>query len=63
MEAERPSTRERTLLAAVAAETTDGERVELDEADFVNLDLEGGLAPWSQEGWSASADGAPSDAD
>eukprot|EP00969_Alexandrium_andersonii_P362211 15459196-Alexandrium_andersonii.AAC.1 len=59
LEAERPATRKRALLAAEAAKTASDERVELDDADFANFDLDGGLGRRSQEGWSASAGGAP----
>eukprot|EP00969_Alexandrium_andersonii_P049871 2188414-Alexandrium_andersonii.AAC.1 len=51
--------RERALLAAEAAEAPSGGRVELDDADFVNFDSAGGLAPRPQEGWSVPTGGAP----
>eukprot|EP00969_Alexandrium_andersonii_P242524 10711873-Alexandrium_andersonii.AAC.1 len=53
--------REWALLAAEAAEVVNDERVELDDAGFVNFDLKGGLGPQSQEGWRASVGGTRQD--
>eukprot|EP00969_Alexandrium_andersonii_P320440 14157670-Alexandrium_andersonii.AAC.1 len=50
---------ERAAFAAEAAERSSEELVELDDADFVDFDSAGGLAPRSEEGRRARAGGAP----
>eukprot|EP00969_Alexandrium_andersonii_P055240 2434394-Alexandrium_andersonii.AAC.1 len=48
---------ERALLAAEAARTANEEELELDDADYVDPDVDTEANCRSQQGWSASAGG------